>query len=185
MRDNRVAKRYANALFAVAKKANEADSVGSDLELITSAISDNPKFQQFLFSPVIEGDDKLKLMDSVFSDRVTATTFNLLRLVLEKKRETNLPGIQAEFEELRREANRAVAVVIQTAFEASDAQQKELIKKAEQLSGKHVSATFEVDPQLIGGVRLLFDNVIYDGTLKGQLQKLEGRLSYDLTHESN
>lgn len=185
MRDDRVAKRYANALFAIAKKAGEVDSVGSDLESIAATLEGNPKFQQFLFSPIIEGADKLKLLDSVFSDRVTATTFNLLRLVLEKKRESNLLAIQAEYEDLRREANRAVAVLIETAFETTDAQQSELIKKAEQLSGKHVAATFEVDPQLIGGVRLLFDNVIYDGTLKGQLQKLEGRLSYDLTHESN
>ncbi len=185
MQDHRVAKRYSAALFSVAKRAQSVDNVGSDLATFVQLLQDNPKFRSFLLSPEVEKTQKASLIDNVFGDRLSSTTLHLLKLILEKKREAEIFSIQFEYEELRREANRAVAVTIETAFETTDSEQAQLLKKAEVLSGKRVEATFAVNPQLIGGVRLLFENVIYDATLQGQLQKLQGRLTYDLSHQTN
>lgn len=185
MADHRAAKRYARALHEAASKSKETDSVSADLGSIVSLLEGNARFAEFILSPETVTEDKVKLVNELFDDRVTATTLALLRLILAKGREAEIFAIRDEFEAMRKSELNMASVRIESAFELSADQKAELIKKAETLSGKKADATFEVTPSLIGGVLIQFENVIYDGTLKGQLSKLKNSLAFDLTHPAN
>lgn len=180
MTDHRVAKRYAEALFNVAQRNDVVKNVDADLLAIANQLKNDPSFRSFLYSPKVSREDKTRILEKLFSDRVTIATMYLLRLLLAKRRESEIEAIQEEFEALRRGYAKAVLVTYTSAQELPDAQRKKLVDKTTKVTGRSVEALFEVDPSLIGGVKIEYEDVMLDGTVRGNLDKLRGRLQYDL-----
>ena len=182
--DSRVAARYAQALFDVAKKDGTIQSVSDDLNAIRYALKADPKFAQFVNDPSTNRDKKLKLLESVFSDRITALTMHLLRLLLEKRREGLISLVSEQFETLRRTSGNIAYAEIVSADNLSEAEQKAIIKRLETSSGKSIEATFSVDPHLLGGVKAQIGNFVLDGTVRGSLNRLKDRVLYDVLKQS-
>ena len=177
--DSRIARRYARALFAAAEKAAIIPSVEADLEGINSFLEHSEKNRMFLLSPDFSRDEKLRILDRLFYDRVTALSMQLLRLLLEKRREAEIPLIREEFIRLRREKDRVIYAEIISASPLDDVQVAAIVAKLESQSGKRVEATTQVDPSLIGGVKVAYDNYVLDGTLRGSLNRMREKLLYD------
>ena len=110
MAGERVGLRYAQALFDAASNANVVESVESDLAAVDYHLQANGDFRAFLLSPNRGRDEKLALLDKVFGDKVTALSLNILKLMIEKRREEAIPDIKAEYSELRRLASGTVQV---------------------------------------------------------------------------
>lgn len=185
MPDLRAAKRYAKALFDAASKASMVDSVCDDFATIVAILEKHEKFNEVMLSPEVQREDKIKLIESLFDDRVTAITLAMLRLILTKGREAELTAIQSELEGMRKTDQHMVSVRIESAFELSAEEKQMLVRKAEELSGRRADAAFFTNSSLIGGVLIQFETVIYDGTLKGQLQRLKDQLTADSSTQTN
>ena len=180
MADNRVAKRYAQALFTTAKRHDVIPSVEDDLAAIANQIKNDPSFRDFLYSPKVSREEKSKIIDKLFSDRVTIITMYLLRLLLTKRREAEIEGIREEFEALRRGYAKAVLVTFSSAEALPEDQRKKLIEKTKKLTGRAVEPSFLVEPALMGGVKIEYEDIMLDGTVRGNLEKLRERLRYNL-----
>ena len=180
MADAGVAKRYAQALFTTAKRHDVITSVEDDLAAIANLLKNDPSFRDFLFSPKVSRDDKTKIIEKLFSDRVTILTMYLLRLLLTKRRETEIEGIREEYETLRRGNAKAVLVTFSSAEELPDDQRKKLVEKTKKLTGRAVESSFIVEPALMGGVKIEYEDIMLDGTVRGNLEKLRERLRYNL-----
>jgi len=85
MVDTKVAKRYARALFNAARKGGVIEGVETDLNAIAHLVEVHPEFRGFLESPRISRDDKIAIAEKLFSDRTTALTMSMLRLMLAKR----------------------------------------------------------------------------------------------------
>lgn len=182
--DSRVAKRYARAMFAASLKENILASVEDDLNGIEDAFRRDPRFRTFLFSPATAAEDKLALVERVFSDRVTALTMHLLRLLLDKRRETELPLVRLEFIRLRRDHDQIVYVEVASAVALTDSEKKAIVAKIENGTGRKAETEFKIDGALIGGVRVEYDNFVLDGTVRGSLKRMRERLVYDLLRQT-
>ncbi len=182
--DTRVAKRYARALFAAANKENILGAVEEDLNGIANAFSANPAFRTFIYAPTTPSEDKLKMVDRVFSDRVTALTMSLLRLMLDKRRVDEFEFIRLEYISLRRAHEKIVYAVFASAQTLSDDQRTALVAKLERSLGKRVEAEYEVDPRLLGGVKVTYDNYVLDGTVRGSLDRMRDDLVRDLLKQA-
>lgn len=181
MEDLRIARRYALALFETAQKYDVVASVEDDLALINSLLKSDPTFGDFLEAPYTSRDEKVHLIERVFSDRVTALTMQVVRVMLEKRRESEIPNVRDEYISLRREAEGVVHVTITTTEPlAQDLRDNLIAKLSTVLGGRNVEAEFELDPKLIGGVRVAYENYVMDGSAIGALSKLRERLKYDL-----
>lgn len=178
--DTRVASRYAQALFDVASKQNIVASVSDDLNGITQVLETDKRFASFMANPAYNRDTKLKLIENVFSDRVTALTMQLLRLLLEKRREGLLAAVADKFEQLRREASNTLFAQVTSAVPLTDAEKKAIVNKLERSSNQQVEATFDEDASLIGGVRVQLGNYVLDGSVQGTLTRLKDKLLYDV-----
>jgi len=62
----------------------------------------------------------------------------------------------------------------------NDAHRDQLVRRLESVTSKKIEATFVVDPKVMGGVRVMYDNYILDGTVRGALSRLRERLLYDV-----
>jgi F-type H+-transporting ATPase subunit delta len=182
--DTRVAKRYARALFAAALRENILASVEEDLNGISAAFRANEGFQSFVYRPTTAAEDKLKLIENVFSDRVTALTMSLLRLMLEKRRVEEFEFIRLEYAALRRDHERIVYAVFTSAQPLNQDDRTALIAKMERSMGKRVEAEFEVEPKLIGGLKVTYDNFVLDGTVRGSLIRLRDDLVRNLLKQA-
>jgi len=182
--DTRVASRYAQALFDVASKQNIVQSVSDDLNGLTATLTREANFREFMANPANNRDNKLKLIEGVFSDRITALTMHLVRLLLDKRRENLLPAVAASFETLRRESSNTLFAEITSAMPLSEPERKSLTAKLESQSKKKVEASYAVDPSLLGGVMVQLGDYVLDGTVRGSLNRLKDKLLYDVLKQN-
>lgn len=184
MHDIRVAKRYALALFNTALKFNIIASVEDDLGGIVALLVNNKKFRSMILSPEVSRDEKRRFIDKLFSDRITATTMSALRLLLEKNREGEIEWVQREFVRLRRKHTNVLFATITSSEALEPDQRKKLVAKFEEITGMTLEPEYRIDPHLIGGVRISYENYVLDGSLRGELRRLRERLLHDVLKQS-
>lgn len=182
--DQRVAKRYARALFNMARRLEMIESVEDDLQAIARLVSADPKFRGFLYTPLLGRNDKIRISEKLFSDCITSLSMQALRLLIEKGRETEIEGIRDSFAALRREHGQVLYVKVLTSEPLDPAQSKALIEKLGKESGKGVEAEFAIDKSLIGGIKVVYGNYVLDGSLRGGLSRLRDKLRYDVMKQS-
>lgn len=180
MNDKRVARRYAQALFALALKEEMVTPVEEDLAGIAGLLSHDERFRHFLLSPYASREEKLSIADKLFSDRITWLTMHALRLMLSKGRETELLNVRDEFVALRRVHVGAIYATISSAEALAQDQQSQIVSKIALITGKTVEARFEVDARLLGGVKVTYENNVLDGSLRGSLNALRDHLRHDI-----
>ena len=136
-------------------------------------------FRAFLLSPNRDRTEKIALFDKVFGDRITALTCRFIKLMLEKRRDEELPAIRTEFSALRRSDEGTVNATVTSAVELTKAEQKEIETNLAAKLGKKLETTYLIDPSLIGGVRVAYGDFIIDGSVRGSLTRLRESLRLD------
>jgi F-type H+-transporting ATPase subunit delta len=184
MASSKVARRYATALFNTALANDVVKSVEDDLSAISNLLSNDPKFKDFILSPEVGREEKIKIAEKLFSDRVTALTMQALRLLLIKRRESEITEVRNEYVALRREQG-SVAYIMVTSAEALEPEQKDaLVAKLETKFGKKVEADFKIDARLIGGVKVQVGDYVLDGTVRGSLRRLGETLRHNILKQN-
>lgn len=178
--DARIGKRYAQALFSLAEQYKVVDAVEGDLNALAELMAKDRAFRDFLIAPYASREEKTALLERVFSDRMTALTMQALRVMLEKRREAEIESVRGEFVALRREAMKVVYANVVSAEPLDDRQRKAILDKLEHATSQTIEADFAVEPALVGGVKVAFANYVLDGSLKGALARLRGRLKHDI-----
>ncbi len=177
MKDIRVAKRYAGALFAVADRNGILDAVASDLELIHRRMTDVPYLRAILMEPLVSDTRKNSVVDEAFGDRVTASSLNFLKLLIRKRREDLIEECAREFRALLAEHANTADAEVSSAVALTDDQTTRLTEKLQALTGKTIRLTVSVDPALVGGVVVRIGDTVMDGSVRGKLERLQRQLS--------
>lgn len=184
MQDSRAARRYALALYEVAIKHEVVDSVEADLRAFTSLLESDAEFRRFFVAPTTSRPEKIEIVGNMFSDRITALTLELIRLMLSKGREREVASVKDEFIKLRRQNTGVTHATVTSAVEMTAAQQSALRSKLGRLTGTRIEADFEVDPRLIGGVRVTYNNNAIDGSIQAALTKLRDQFHHDVLKQA-
>jgi F-type H+-transporting ATPase subunit delta len=178
--DARIGKRYALALFGTAQRYDVVQSVEDDLNSFVGLMDKDRGFRDFILAPYTGRDEKAKIIERIFSDRMTALTMQVLRVMLDKRREGEFEAVRDEFVTLRRAASQTIHVTVTSAEPLEEKHRKALLAKIEKSTGKKVEADFSVEPNLIGGLKVAYENFVLDGTLKGGLAHLRDHLKHDI-----
>ncbi|MBS1704916.1 MAG: ATP synthase F1 subunit delta [Armatimonadetes bacterium] len=184
MIETRAAGRYARALFNAALRQNTLDAVRDDLIGVAGAIENDARFRTFVVSKDVNRQDKLAMLDRVFSDRITALTLSAIRLMVEKGRDELIPTVRDMYLELQREHENVQKVVIWSAAPLEDKYLNAIVRKIEIATSKKVVAETKIDPALMGGVKVDLGTYVMDGSVTGSLNKLREKLVYDLLKQS-
>jgi F-type H+-transporting ATPase subunit delta len=176
MKDIRVAKRYSAALFEVAKRDGILDAVAQDLDVVERYLAEIPYLRAVLLQPLVSEERKYMVAGDAFSDRITATTLNFVKLLIRKRREELIAECIREFRALLAENNNTIDAVATTAVPMSDTQTARLTESLQKLTGKTVNLTTRTDPAIIGGAVVRLGDTVIDGSVSGGLERLEQRL---------
>jgi F-type H+-transporting ATPase subunit delta len=172
-----LARRYAVAVDAIARERGIGEKIAADLTAIAAAIGDRGKIYEFFASPVVPRPDKERLLTEAFGEKVDQVALHTLLLLVRKRRETLLGALVSEFLALQRAARGAETLVMTSARPLERDEYVELVEKLERAYGKKFEVTQEVDPKLIGGVRLVMGDRRIDASIAGRLDSLARELS--------
>ncbi len=176
MKDIRVARRYAAALFGVANRDGILDAVAQDLTLVERFLDDVPYLRAVLMQPLVSHTRKDAVVDEAFGERVTASSLNFLKLLIRKRREELIGECIREFRALLAERTNTVDAEAWTAIPMTPEQQARLVQSLHTLTGKEVRLMAEVDHTLVGGVVVRIGDTVMDGSVRGKLERLERQL---------
>lgn len=177
MVNQKVARRYAVAIAMLAAEQNVAERVGTDLGLLSETLMQPGKIRDFFIAPVISRPDKERVLAEIFDGKVHLVALHALLLLVRKRRESFLPGILDQYLDLRRAAEGRQRVTLESARSLDRAEYEELLGRLERMYGKTFEVTEIVNPELIGGVRLVMGDRRIDGSVSGRLEALARELS--------
>lgn len=176
MKHTIVAHRYADAIYDLAKKADMQVAVGEQLQLILEVLTSDKRMMEIINHPKTSKEQKKTIVAEIVKETSTMVS-NLLYLLVEKGRLNIFPTLVKAYLKLKNEEEGVMEATVYTLAPLSEEEIAELSKVfAPKVGKKALIITSVVDPAILGGVKLQIGNVIYDGTLKSQLRKLERQL---------
>ncbi len=176
MRDETVARNYAETLVEVAERHEGLEVFGDGLEVVTRLIDENPSFRVFLETPRIAVGQKKEVIRSVFSEALPATLINFLLVTIDKRHQRLVREIAQEYHTLVDERLGRVRVEVTLARKMDDASLVELQTRLSTLIGREAIPQVRVKPSILGGVVVRAGDTIYDGSLRRRLDGLRRKL---------
>lgn len=171
-----VAKRYAVALFEIAKEKNILDTMIEEARSIKEAFSSNSELLTFLRHPKVSFQQKKDLLTEVFAN-VSIEMKNTLMLMVERQRTPEIAQMAADFVELTNDEKSIADALVYTTRPLTDAEREAISSVFAAKVGKQ-SLRIEniVNSEIIGGMKLRIGNRIFDGSVSGKLTRLERQL---------
>lgn len=170
MRQPKVAKRYAKALFDLAVETGQLEKVKEDIETVLGV--DHSEFNAVMMSPVITGEKKEKIFAAIFQGKVTELTRSFFNLLFKKGREIAIKEILVAFGVLYRQHHNISIVEITTAAPVSEAVNVVLcdkLKARSRFRDSTLQVTNKVDENIIGGFVMHVEDLIYDASIRHDL----------------
>jgi len=179
-----LATRYASALADVVTTGASAmppqDAAGQ-LRSFESALQLSPELRSALITPAVPLARKRAVVGRVAGIlNLSRIARNFLMVLVDHRRIAALPKIIQRFEEVIDERLGFARAEVVSARDLTEPQRAALSAELERLSGKRVRMQFAVDGLLIGGVIARIGSTVYDGSVRGQLEALERRLTADV-----
>ncbi len=166
-----IAKRYALALFELGRETSDVERVRRDLREIARLIDVSAELVQFFDNPVIPSEKRLGILREIFEHRICPLTYKFI-LFLESKKRLQFLGVVCKiFEQFDAQARDIVHARIVTSLALSDSQIHAITGHLGGKLGKNVEPVCEVDPAIVGGVKIRIGDTVYDHTFHGQLEK--------------
>ncbi len=172
MREIRIAKPYAQALYSAATEQDILDRIVTDANQILQLTQESEDFDGFLTNPILSPQFKSDMFQQLLSETVQPLTLNFLLLLALKQRERFLVAILQRFLEIvDLQAGRVVAQVT-SAVALTDAQKANLTQQLSDYSGAEVRLELSEDAAIQGGVIARLGDTVFDGSIISQLQRM-------------
>ena len=170
-----IARPYAEAAFARARETGQLKA-WSDALAALAAIAGDADMAEQIENPNLPRERLCAAILEIAGPDLSAEAGNLVSLLAANDRLIALPEIARVFEDLvtRHEGVRQVQVL--TAFDLTEATQRDLATALQKRLGAEVEMTVATDPSLIGGVEIRSGDLVIDGSVRGALQKLATEL---------
>ncbi len=177
MIDTTLSKRYAKALVEIGQEKNALDTYTDSVTALCELMETSKDFREVLVNPVFTTEDKKGIAASVMgkmnTDKMVA---NFINLLIDRKRIEQLPGISDAMREMLDEINGITRAEVVSAAPLDDGELKTVSDTLSNISGKKAEVTAKVDPSLIGGIYAKVGDMVFDGTIRTQLNQLKESL---------
>jgi F-type H+-transporting ATPase subunit delta len=178
MADRTVARRYARAFIEIADEHGAIDRLNGELEaFLASSRAEGGELFNALANPVFTVAERIAVLQAVLPRlRVHPLTSNLLCLLVEKGRFSNIPEITEIFGSLADERAGRARVLVETAEPMSAQLEAEVRAALERVTRKQVVLETHVDKSLIGGMVAHVGSKVYDASVRARLEDIRQRL---------
>ena len=174
-----VASTYARAFADVVLSARlDAKVAIGGLRRISKLLADSAPLRRVWENPAVPADQKRKLLDAIVQQEgIERHVRNLIAVLIDHRRIQFLERITQQLEKELDSRMGFAEAQITSARELGDAEKRALESQIEKATGKKVRAQFGLDASLLGGAVVRVGSTIYDGSVKGQLEKIREAIS--------
>ncbi|MGV3024451.1 F0F1 ATP synthase subunit delta [Clostridium thermobutyricum] len=169
-------KRYARALYEIAKTKNKVEEFLSDLYEICEVLDKNKKLLKLLKHPEISINRKKEIFSNLFKGKIDDELLTFLYIVIEKGRILYLREKLNQLEEIYLEELNTIKGTVKTKIPLTTKQYDDLVEKLERKYNKTVLLETKIDEGIIGGIYININNQIIDGTINKQYEDLRNKL---------
>jgi F-type H+-transporting ATPase subunit delta len=176
MRNETIARNYAETLFALATKAGDLRGWGKMIGDVAAAMQEDATLKLFLESPRIPEATKSEVLSRAFQDRMPRLMVRFLQSLVKHRRQMLIPDIALEYLDLVDQAEHRMHAQVTVAREPSDADTKLITKQLSRLFDKTVVPHMVVNPAILGGVIVHVGDTVLDGSVRKRLASMKRRM---------
>ena len=176
MKPNINPKVIAKALFNVAYQNDDLDNVRDSLRTLNQIVQDSGQFRSLVQSKKIKGKLKVEILNSVLGKLSHPLVNEMVSYLKGSSAAKELKEISTFFESMYGKKSNTIEVKGVVAIKMSDQQKESFKSSLDEILGKQTKLSIEVDPSLIGGIKLRIDNTFLDASIHNRLQTLRTEL---------
>ena len=176
MRDETVARNYAETLFELASRNESIQEYGDALEMVAGFLEDDSRFRTFVETPRIDDETKKDVIRKAFHDKAPKQVINFVLITIDKRRQALLREISAEYLLLLDDHLGREHVEVTMARPLDDTTANVVSERLSKMLGKQAIPHIRVKPEILGGIVVRTGDTIYDGSVRRRLEDLRRRL---------
>lgn len=167
---------YGTALFEAAGDLNKKDEILEETTGLLELLEKEPELKDFVGHPSISNRDKKEVLTNVFEGKISDELLNFLCILVDKGRTAHLEGILKMYGKLIMEEQGYTNGTVYSVVPLGEARVEELEEEVSKLLRKKVRLTNELDPKLIGGVKILAEGKLLDLSIRKRFDDLESQI---------
>jgi len=167
---------YARALFEIARAEGTLDEVEDELFRFARSYESSDALRNALTDEMVPADRRQGIVVSLLGDRATATTVQLISMVVGSGRGRDLPEIIDSLVARASHSKDLEVAEVRSAVALTDDQKTRLVAALANATGQQVNLKVVVDPSVIGGIVATVGDTVIDGTVRTRLDQLKSRL---------
>ena len=172
---SRYARAFADVIF---EEKLDAKAIRRQLDDFAAAWHESRELREFFLDPSFPIEQRVELLDKLNAKlKMAPQTRNFIAILIRNDRIAGLDDVLREF---RREINQRLGISeakVISARKLDDQERKDLEKQIAALTGGTVEAQFEEDKSLLGGAVVQVGSTVYDGSVRGRLDRLREELT--------
>jgi len=177
VRSSAAARRYARALFGLAKQDGETAGIRQELDRLAELFASSSDLRDALLTPLHPVRERRQVLRAIaeregFSRLIT----NFYSYLIDQRRLVDFPGIREDYVRLVDEDAGLVTGTVVSAGPLDEQRQERLRRALSERTGLDVRLEVRVDPDLIGGAIAQVGDLVFDGSIRTQLDRLRANL---------
>ena len=173
MRATAGARRYARALFALAGEENRVEEIRRELDALVALIDGNDELSHAIFRPLHPAAERRRVLRATCElIGASATLQRFCAFLVDQRRAVEIPGIRAAYAGLADAAAGRMRARVVSASPLSDEQRERLRRALAARTGHELELETAVDASLLGGAVASVGDLVFDGSLRTQLEQL-------------
>ncbi|MBK8398215.1 MAG: ATP synthase F1 subunit delta [Leptospiraceae bacterium] len=171
-----VAKVYAKALLEISIEKKNSELIEEELIAVSESLTQDSEVWEFLLSPKISKDQKIKVVENSFKSSVSETINSLLFLLLKKDRIFFIKEIARQFTKGNDILKGRIRTYVESATKLNDSQISEIKATISQKYNGECIIENLIKPEIIGGLVVRFNDNLIDGSIRSQLVTIKKNL---------
>ena len=176
MREEKVAARYAKALFDAAEEQGIVDTIEEHLQALANLFNESSEFRRLVTDPLITSSVKNDLFSKLFDEKIHRLVVNFMCLLALRRRERALMAIIEEFRRRVEERAGTMTASVVSATDLTSEQKTRLMERLSRYANKKIRLECRVDPTLRGGLIVKLGDIVFDGSLEARLEMLRHQI---------
>lgn len=177
--DKKLAK-IADTFISIVLNNNVQNIVYEEIKQVTELLQESPIIRQYLFLEKIEKEKKKRVLMDKLSEGYSPFTVGLINYLIEKDYQIKLFDLFAYLEQRMEKIVGLYTVDIYSAYRLDEEMENRIKLAVEKVSSREMKFTSHVNPSLIGGIVLKIGDRLFDGSIKGRLEKFKKSVTEQL-----
>lgn len=168
---------YGTALFEAARETGKTETITEEISEVLEIFRQERAFHAFVNYPGISADEKKQALEKVFEGKICDELLNFLCILVDKGRTMHFERIVKVYKKLVDKEEGHSYGTVYSVIPLADDRIRELEEEASKLLQANVKLSNEIDPKLIGGIKILVEGKLIDASIRKKFDDLNSQIN--------